>query len=64
MTYAKEDKGNERHLLAEEVVQLVLQGKQFAVSPVSAHKDGQLTATPVLQLTVMGPAPAPRPAIA
>lgn len=51
MTYTKEYKADQRHLLGNDVLRLCLRGTQFCVAPVPMHKDGQLVATGVLQLT-------------
>lgn len=52
MTYVKEYKPDQRHLLGNDILRLCLRGAQFAVAPVPMHKGGQFVATGVLQLTV------------
>lgn len=53
MTYTKEYRSDQRHLLANDVVGLCLQGRQFTVAPIPAHRDGRLVATGVLRLTAV-----------
>lgn len=52
MTYTKEYKPDQRHLLGNDILRLCLLGTQFAVAPVPMHRDGKFEATGVLQLTV------------
>lgn len=64
MTYTKEYKLDQRHVLSSDLRHLCAQGTQFAVAPVPMHKDGQFVATGVLQLTVFAAADPFAPATA